>query len=144
MAMRITPLLNISIDELSPVSALADIGMFEHIPIEERLTVSAIYGLIAKAAAAVGRPDAYAGEVPIAFVTLRAVQTVTTDELWAFAREHVSERPAAPAEVIILSEMPMTALGKIYKPDLRELAQSRTTNGEASKRSTATKVGQSD
>ena len=85
------------------------------------------------AAAAVGRPDAYAGEVPIAFVTLRAGQTVTTDELWAFAREHVSERPAAPAEVIILSEMPTTALGKVYKPDLRELAQSRSTSSEASK-----------
>ena len=85
------------------------------------------------AAAAVGRPDAYAGEVPIAFVTLRAGQTVTTDELWAFAREHVSERPAAPAEVIILSEMPTTALGKVYKPDLRELAQSRSTSSEAFK-----------
>ena len=56
MAMRTTPLLNISINELSPISALADIELFERIPIEERLTVSSIYGLIAKAAEQ--RPDA--------------------------------------------------------------------------------------
>ena len=34
MAMRTTPLLNISINELSPISALADIELFERISAE--------------------------------------------------------------------------------------------------------------
>lgn len=70
-------------------------------------------------AAAVGRPDAYAGEVPIAYVRLAAGATVSPAELVAFAREHVPERPAAPAEVVIVAEIPVTAVGKIFKPALR-------------------------
>jgi fatty-acyl-CoA synthase len=77
------------------------------------------------AAAAVGKPDAYAGEVPMAFVTLRPDQSATAAELLAFARENVSERPAAPAEIIILDAMPLTPLGKIFKPALRDLAKAR-------------------
>ena len=70
-------------------------------------------------AAAVGKPCAYAGEVPIAYVRLAADATTTPAELVAFAREHIPERPAAPVEVIIVSEIPVTAVGKIFKPTLR-------------------------
>lgn len=69
--------------------------------------------------AAVGRPDAYAGEIPVAFVTLRAEATVTAEELTAWARDHIAERPAAPATVCILPDLPTTAVGKIFKPALR-------------------------
>lgn len=101
--------------------------------IDPQLIEEALHGHPAIAvAAAVGRPDTYAGEVPIAFVALHAGQSATTEELWAFARDHVSERPAAPAEVVILDEMPMTALGKIYKPHLRELARLRAASKEVS------------
>lgn len=82
------------------------------------------------AAAAVGRPDAYAGEVPMAFVTLRPDQSATSAELLVFAREHVSERPAAPTEIIILDAMPLTPLGKIYKPALRDLANARAATND--------------
>ena len=44
--LRTKPLVNISIDELSPISALSDIERFESVPIEERLTVGSIYSLI--------------------------------------------------------------------------------------------------
>jgi len=71
-------------------------------------------------AAAVGQPDAYAGEVPAAYVTLRSGASASEDELAAFARETVAERPAAPKAVRILDEMPVTAVGKIFKPALRE------------------------
>lgn len=90
--------------------------------IDPRLIEEALHGHPAvAAAAAVGRPDAYAGEVPMAFVTLRPGKTVSAAELVAFAREAVSERPAAPAEIAILDAMPLTPLGKIFKPALREL-----------------------
>ena len=72
--------------------------------------------------AAVGAPDAYAGELPIAFVTLAEGAQVQEAELLAYAAEHVDESPARPKRVIVLDSMPMTNLGKIYKPDLRRLA----------------------
>ncbi|RSE76851.1 acyl-CoA synthetase [Achromobacter denitrificans] len=72
--------------------------------------------------AAVGAPDAYAGELPIAFVTLAEGAQVQEAELLAYAAEHVDESPARPKRVIVLDSMPMTNVGKIYKPDLRRLA----------------------
>jgi fatty-acyl-CoA synthase len=79
-----------------------------------------------EAAAAVARPDAYAGEIPVAFVQLKANARATAEELEAFARERIAERGAAPAEVTILPQLPLTAVGKIFKPALRQIAAQRT------------------
>ena len=70
-------------------------------------------------AAAVGKPDAYAGEVPMAYVVLKPGASASAGELRAFAAEKVPERPAAPSEVILMEQMPLTAVGKIFKPALR-------------------------
>lgn len=75
--------------------------------------------------AAVGKPDAHSGEVPIAYVTLKPGTSADAETLRAFALERVPERPAAPAEVIILEQMPVTAVGKIFKPSLRQDATRR-------------------
>jgi fatty-acyl-CoA synthase len=72
--------------------------------------------------AAVGAPDAYAGELPVAFATLRSGASVTEAELTAFTAERVDEAPAKPKSVAIIEQMPMTNVGKIYKPELRMLA----------------------
>ena len=72
--------------------------------------------------AAVGLPDVYAGELPVVFVTLVPGAAVTEAELLAFVRERVDEPPARPKSVTILRAMPMTAVGKIFKPELRQLA----------------------
>jgi len=77
--------------------------------------------------AAVGLPDVYAGELPVVFVTLVPGSAVTEAELLAFVRERVDEPPARPKSVTILRAMPMTAVGKIFKPELRQLAASRVT-----------------
>ena len=74
------------------------------------------------AAAAVGRPDPHAGEVPVAFVTVSSGSRVTPDELEAWAAEHVPERAAAPKHIEIVREIPLTAVGKPYKPELRRRA----------------------
>ena len=76
-------------------------------------------------AAAVGKPDAYAGEMPIAYVQLKPGATATADEIKAFARENIPERGAAPAEVIVIDKIPLTDVGKIYKPPLRRDAAER-------------------
>lgn len=73
-------------------------------------------------AAAIGKPDAYSGEIPVAFVTLRPDARASEIELLDHARAKVPERPAAPQFVRILDSMPVTAVGKIFKPALRELA----------------------
>jgi fatty-acyl-CoA synthase len=70
-------------------------------------------------AAAVGMLDAYAGEVPVAYVTLRPGARATEDELLSFAKAAISEPPALPRRLFILEQLPMTAVGKIYKPALR-------------------------
>lgn len=75
--------------------------------------------------AAVGAPDAYAGELPVAFATLLPGAQVTEEELLAFTAARVDEPPARPKWVAILPTMPMTTVGKIFKPELRELAAKR-------------------
>jgi fatty-acyl-CoA synthase len=72
--------------------------------------------------AAVGAPDAYAGEVPVAFATLKPGSQVSEAELLAFTAERVDEGPAKPKLITVLNAMPVTNVGKIYKPQLRTLA----------------------
>lgn len=75
--------------------------------------------------AAVGAPDAYAGELPVAFATLVPGMTASEAELLAFAAARVDEAPAKPKSVVVIEHMPMTNVGKIYKPELRALAARR-------------------
>jgi fatty-acyl-CoA synthase len=70
-------------------------------------------------AAAVGKPDAYAGELPAAYVTLRPGQSVTAEDLLQHAKATIPERAAVPSEVIIREAIPVTAVGKIFKQELR-------------------------
>ena len=72
--------------------------------------------------AAVGAPDAYAGEVPVVFATLIPGASATEEALLEFVCAGVDEPPARPKRVTILDTMPLTNVGKIYKPDLRVLA----------------------
>ncbi len=76
-------------------------------------------------AAAVGMPDAYAGELPVCFVTLRPGASATEDELHEHAQRTIAERPAWPKQIHIVAAIPLTSVGKIYKPQLRCDAASR-------------------
>ena len=73
-------------------------------------------------AAAVGQPDAHAGEVPICYVVLREGAAAGEAELLDFARREVPERAAVPVRIGVLPQMPVTAVGKIFKPTLRHRA----------------------
>lgn len=79
-------------------------------------------------AGAIGQPDAHAGEIPCAYVELVAGATVTVDELLAFCDSHITERAAKPKYLEILDELPKTAVGKVFKPDLRKRAIQRIYN----------------
>ena len=75
--------------------------------------------------AAVGRPDAHAGEVPVAYVTVRPEATVTPESLCQWAIERVAEAAAAPKSVTVIDAIPLTVVGKPYKPALRADAARR-------------------
>lgn len=74
---------------------------------------------------AIGQPDAHAGELPCAYVELVKGATATADELMTYAKDHISERAAVPKHIEVLAELPKTAVGKVFKPDLRRMAITR-------------------
>lgn len=76
-------------------------------------------------AGAIGQPDSFAGELPCAYVELVAGASLTSEELMEHARKHIHERAAIPKHVEVLDELPKTAVGKIFKPDLRKRAITR-------------------
>ncbi|WP_339530571.1 acyl-CoA synthetase [Pseudomonas mucidolens] len=70
--------------------------------------------------AAIGCPDAHAGEVPVAYVQLNPGAHCTTEQLAAFAARHICERAAIPRRIVVVDALPVTAVGKIFKPALQQ------------------------
>jgi long-chain acyl-CoA synthetase len=71
----------------------------------------------------VGRPDAAAGEIPVAFVALRegfATCRKMEEELCAFVADRLTHYKQ-PREVRFVEVVPKTASGKILRRELREL-----------------------
>jgi fatty-acyl-CoA synthase len=75
--------------------------------------------------AAVGMPDAYAGEIPVVYLTLAAEAKISSEALMDHLAATVPEPPARPRHVFILEKMPTTAVGKIDKTALRRDATRR-------------------
>jgi fatty-acyl-CoA synthase len=90
-------------------------------PIEEILFQHPAVGL----AAVVGQPDAYAGELPVGYVQLKPGATVAAGELEAWVRERTPERAAVPVQIFQVDPMPLTGVGKVFKPQLRWDAATR-------------------
>ena len=77
-------------------------------------------------AAAIGSPDADVGELPVAYVTRAPGHPpVTEAELLAFAAANIPERAAVPKRIHLADELPLTAIGKIFKPALHKQEISR-------------------
>ncbi|UYV36450.1 acyl-CoA synthetase [Rhodobacteraceae bacterium D3-12] len=91
-------------------------------------------------AGAIGQPDAHAGEVPCVYVELIEGATATVEDLDAHAQRHIHERAAIPKHVEILDELPKTAVGKVFKPDLRKSAITRVYNATLEKNNCAARV----
>ena len=64
----------------------------------------------------------------MAFVTLKPGSTLTEAELSEFANKRIPERPAYPKRIDFLDAIPMTVIGKIYKPALKIMAIERVIN----------------
>ncbi|BBP85271.1 acyl-CoA synthetase [Pseudomonas sp. Pc102] len=88
--------------------------------IDPQMIEEALHGHPAVAmAAAVGKPDEKAGELPVVYVQLKPGQQASEAELLAHAADHVPERAAVPKDVWIIDALPVTAVGKTFKPTLR-------------------------
>ncbi len=74
------------------------------------------------AAAAIGWPDRHAGEVPVAYVSIMPGSEASPEELVGWAAERVPEKAAAPKRIEVIDEIPLTLVGKPFKPELRRLA----------------------
>ena len=94
-------------------------------PIEDIMFQHPAVGL----AAVVGQPDPYAGELPVGYVQLKPGASVELGELEAWVRERTPERAAVPAQIIPIDPMPLTGVGKVFKPKLRWDAAKRVFTG---------------
>ena len=90
-------------------------------PVEEILFQHPAVGF----AAVVGQPDAYAGELPIGYVQLKPGASVQPGELEDWVRARTPERAAVPVQIIPIDPMPVTGVGKVFKPQLRWDAATR-------------------
>jgi fatty-acyl-CoA synthase len=76
-------------------------------------------------AAAVGRPDPRAGEVPVAYVTLTPGSSCSVEDLAAYVAATDLEPAARPKDITIIDALPVTDVGKPYKLALRADAARR-------------------
>lgn len=83
--------------------------------------------------AAVGSPDAYAGELHVAYVQLKPGTAVTEAELLEHAARTIPEKAAIPKRIKISSSLPTTAVGKLFKPALVEREIEETIRAEAAR-----------
>ena len=60
--------------------------------------------------------------MPVGYVTIAPGAQVTPGDLTVWAAARVPERAAAPKLVTILDSLPLTAVGKPFKPELRRHA----------------------
>ena len=74
---------------------------------------------------AIGQPDTKMGELPCVYVELIEGATTTSDELLNYARENITNKLAMPVHVEVVGALPKTAVGKVFKPDLRIMAINR-------------------
>jgi fatty-acyl-CoA synthase len=77
-------------------------------------------------AAAVGKPDCYAGELPVAYVQLVPGSKATPEDIAAFLAPRIAEKAAMPKEIIVVDSLPLTNVGKPLKSVLRQDIAERT------------------
>ena len=70
------------------------------------------------AAAAVGRPDRHSGEVPVAYVVPAGPGRLDEAELLAWAGTAIGEPAARPKRIYAVDAIPVTGVGKQFKPAL--------------------------
>ena len=108
---------------------LKDVILCSGYNVYPRVLEDALYEHPAVAEAVViGVPDAYRGQAPKAFVTLRPGQAATPEDLRDFLAQMVS-RIELPREVEIRTTLPHTMIGKLSRKELVAEEQARAAPG---------------
>ena len=95
------------------------------------------------AAAAVGRPDRHSGEVPVAYVVPAGPGRFDETDLLAWAADAIDEAAARPKRIYPMTAIPVTEVGKPFKPALaadaavRAITEALTAAGLPDARATA-------
>jgi acyl-CoA synthetase (AMP-forming)/AMP-acid ligase II len=92
------------------------VGGFNVAPAEVEQALLGLAGVAQ--VAVVGMPDDYFGEVGAAFVVVRDGAGLTTDDVLAYAREHLANYKV-PRRVEVVEALPLNATGKVLKGELR-------------------------
>ena len=96
-----------------------------------------------RAAAAVGRPDRHSGEVPVAYVVPAGPGRFDEADLLAWAGTAIDEPAARPKRIYPITAIPVTEVGKQFKPALiadaavRAITDALAAAGVADARATA-------
>jgi len=98
------------------------VGGFNVAPAEVEKALTGMPGIAQ--VAVVGVPDDYFGEVGAAFVIPAPGVELTSDDVQAYAREHLANFKV-PRRVVLVEEFPVNATGKVLKNQLRAQAQAR-------------------
>ena len=72
-----------------------------------------------KLVAAVPSPHPRVGEVPVVYVQLVEGRTLSIAQLQEHAEKSIGERAAIPKQIFIIDSIPLTPVGKMFKPALR-------------------------
>jgi long-chain acyl-CoA synthetase len=75
-------------------------------------------------AAVIGVPDQYRGEAVIAFVVLKDGAGVATDELIEHCRANLAKYKV-PSSINLVDSLPKSAVGKVLRRELREMAKEK-------------------
>ncbi len=94
--------------------------------IEEALQAHPAVAMVA----AIGSPDAYAGEVPVVYVQAKPGASDRTG-IARFAAGRIPERAAVPKHARIVPALPLTNVGKIFKPALQQREAESVIRSEA-------------
>ena len=89
---------------------------------------------------AIGQPHAKLGELPCAYVELIEGAKSSNEEILEFARSAITYTEAVPVYVEVMDELPKTAVGKVFKPDLRRKAITRVLDQALGKRDLSARV----
>jgi fatty-acyl-CoA synthase len=95
------------------------------------------------AASAVGRPDRHSGEVPVAYVVPAGPGRFDEADLLGWAADAIDEAAARPKRIYPMTAIPVTEVGKPFKPALaadaavRAITEALTAAGVADARVTA-------
>jgi len=103
------------------ITDMFTVGGFNVYPAELEQVISAHPAV--QDCAVIGVPDERLGEVGRAYVCPRPNATVTADEIIGYCRERLANFKV-PRTVVVVTELPRNAGGKVVKPELRRRALS--------------------